>query len=217
MSELSIGQGIKVCSMSDLTNMKTVHICASREDIKMRLGRDRQQKLDTASPTRDVFEKTLAFISALQKNGCPAPLQEPTVLSREEEEYRSAFLKNAVKIQRGYTPGQRRCEGRLYLMYTNDGFPYIRWAGLHYVDNGLFISFSSCEHYSRTGNWDHYTQFLNNSYDVDYLEAHFFKDMMGLSRIEATAALDGYGPLSACTTIANFSTQRLCCRKFVSL
>ena len=105
----------------------TVHTCASREDIKMRLDRDRQQKLDTASPTRDIFEKTLAFISALQKNGCLAPLQEPTVLSREEEESRNVFLKHAMKIQRGYTPGQRRCEGRLYLMHTNDGFPYIRW------------------------------------------------------------------------------------------
>lgn len=125
-SELSIGQGVKVCPMSDLTSMKTIHICASREAIKMRLSRDRQQKLDTASPTRDVFEKTLAFISALQKNGCPAPHHEPTFLSQEEEQSRNAFLEHAVKIQRGYTPSQRRCEGRLYLMHTNDGYPYIR-------------------------------------------------------------------------------------------
>jgi hypothetical protein len=130
MSELSIGQGVKVCPMSDLTNMKTVHTCASREDIKMRLCRDRQRKLDTASPSRDIFEKTLAFISALQKNGCPAPLHEPTFLSQEEEGSRNAFLEHTVKIQRGYTPSQRRCEGRLYLMHTNDGFTYIRWADL---------------------------------------------------------------------------------------
>ena len=84
-------------------------------------------------------------------------------------------------------------------------------------DDGLFKLFSSCEHYSRTGNRDHYIQFLNDSYDVDYLEAHFRKDMVGLNRIEATAALDGYGPLSACTTITNFSAQRVCCREFVSL
>lgn len=145
-SELSIGQGVKVCPMSDLTSMKTVHICASQEDIKTRLGRDRQQKLDTASPTRDLFEKTLAFISAFQKNGCPAPFHEPTFLSQEEEGARHAFLEHAVKIQQGYTLAgdQRRCEGRLHLMHTNDGFPYIRWAGLpahspspHYVDNLL--------------------------------------------------------------------------------
>lgn len=113
--------------MSDLTSMKTGHISASREDIKTRLSRDRQQKLDTASPTRDVFEKTLAFISALQKIGCPAPFHEPTFLSLEEEGSRNAFLERAVKIQRGYTPGQRRCEGRLYLVHTNDGFPYVWW------------------------------------------------------------------------------------------
>ena len=125
-SEIWIGQGVKVCPMSDLTNMKTVHTCASWEDIKTWLGRDRQQKLDTASPTRDVFEKMLAFISALQRNGCPAPLQEPTFVSREEEGSRNAFLEHALKIQRGYTPDQKRCEGRLCLMYTNNGFPYIR-------------------------------------------------------------------------------------------
>jgi len=83
--ELLIGQGVKVCPMSDLASIKVIHICASREDIKKQLGRDRQQKLDLASPTRDVFEKTLALISALQKNGCPGPLYEPTFMSPEEE------------------------------------------------------------------------------------------------------------------------------------
>ena len=136
-----------MCPMSDLTSMKTVHICASREDIKTQLSRYRQQKIDTASPTRDVFEKTLAFISALQKNGCPAPLQEPTILSPEEEESRNDFLEHVAKIKRGYTPqaGQRRCEGRLYLMHTNDGFPYIRWAGSPHYDRDdarLFNPFS---------------------------------------------------------------------------
>lgn len=106
----------------------------------MRLSRDQQQKLDTASPTRDIFEKTLAFISALEKNGCPAPLYEQTILSQEEERSRNAFLEHAVKIQWGYTPGQRRCEGRLYLMHTNDGFPYIRWAGLHILIIMLIVN-----------------------------------------------------------------------------
>ena len=217
-SELLIGQGVKVCPMSDLTSMKAVHIRASREDIKTRLGRDRQQKLDSASPTRDVFEKTLAFISALQKNGCPGPLYEPTFLSPEEEESRNSFLEHAAKIRRGYTPGKKTCEGRLYLLHTNDGFPYIRWAGLT-AHSPCCVNhlFSSCEHYSRIGTRDHYIQFLNDSYDIDYLEAHFCKDAAGLNRIEATAAWDGYGPLSACTTITNFSAQRVCCREFTSL
>ena len=37
-------------------------------------------------------------------------------------------MMHAAKIQRGYIPGQRRHEGHLYLMHTNDGFPYIWWA-----------------------------------------------------------------------------------------
>ena len=63
----------------------------------------------------------------------------------------------------------------------------------------IYYYIFSCEHYSRSGNRDHYI----DSYDVDYLEAYFFKDMAGLNRIETTAALDGYGPLSACTTSEN--------------
>lgn len=124
---LNSGQGVNVCPMSKLASMKAVHNCASQEDIKKRLGRDRQQKLDLASPTCEVFEKTLAFISALRKNRCPGPLYEPTFLSLEEEESRKAFLEHAVKIQ---TPGRKTCEGRPHSLHKNDGFPYIRWAGL---------------------------------------------------------------------------------------
>ena len=93
-------------------------------------------------------------------------------------------------------------------------FPTFGGHSPHYDVDDLFNSFSSCEHYSRTGNRDHYKQFHNDSYDVDYLEAHFFKDMTVLNQIEATAVLDGYGPLSACTTITNFSAQRVFCREF---
>ena len=38
--------------------------------------------------------------------------------------------------------------------------------------------------------------------------------MTVLNQIETTAALDGYGPLSTCTTITNFSAQRVFCREF---
>jgi hypothetical protein len=49
------------------------------------------------------------------------------------------------------------CEGRLYLLHTNDRFPYIQWAGLP-AHSPCHVNhlFSSCEHYSRIGTWDHY-------------------------------------------------------------
>jgi hypothetical protein len=124
--EMHLGQGVKVCPMSDLESMKAVHVSASREDIKARLRQDWQQHIDTMSPTRDIFEKTSAFISALQLNGCRAPLCEPTVLSAREEEIHSAFAFHRSRMQRGYTPLKKTCEGQLYLLYTIEEAPYIQ-------------------------------------------------------------------------------------------
>lgn len=123
---LRLGQGVKACPMSDIESMKAVHVSASREDIKARLHRDRQQHIDNMSPTRDIFEKTFAFISALHLNGCQAPLCEPTVLSAREEDIRSAFAFHKSRMQRGYIPLKKKCEGRLYLLYTVEGVPYIQ-------------------------------------------------------------------------------------------
>ena len=78
------------------------------------------------SPTRDIFEKTMAFISVLQLNGCRAPLCEPTLLSAQEEDYRNDFSLHKSRMQRGYTPLKKTCEGRLYLSYTVEGVPYIQ-------------------------------------------------------------------------------------------
>ena len=126
---LHLGQGVKACPMSDIESMKAVHVSASREDIRARLRRDRQQHIDTMSPTRDIFEKTFALISALQLNGCQAPLCEPTVFSAQEEDNRSTFAFHKSRMQRGYAPLKKTCEGRLYLLYAVDleGVPYIQW------------------------------------------------------------------------------------------
>ena len=85
--------------MSDLESMKAVHVSASREDIKAQLCQDWQQHIDTMSPTRDIFEKTLAFISALQLNGYCAPLCELTLLSAQEEDICSAFAFHKSQMQ----------------------------------------------------------------------------------------------------------------------
>jgi hypothetical protein len=74
---------------------------------------------------------------------------------------------------------------------------------------------SRCEHYSWDGNRDHLKIVLNESFDLEYIEAHFNKDMDKLERIELSAATMGYGPRVACTTVTNFSAQRVCCRESV--
>lgn len=58
---------------------------------------------------------------------------------------------------------------------------------------------------------------LDESFDIEYMEAHFNEDMDELERIELRAAAMGYGPRVACTTVTNFSAQRVCCRESVHL
>src|ERR1700678_3859374 len=72
---------------------------------------------------------------------------------------------------------------------------------------------SRCEHYSWDGNRDHLKIVLDESFDLKYMEAHFNDDMDELERIELRAAAMGYGPRVACTTVTNFSAQRVCCRE----
>lgn len=91
-----------------------------------RLHRDRQHRIDTASPSRDIFQKTSAFISALQYLGCRGPMYEPTLVSGGEKELREILAQHKAKIQRSSSQ-QPRCDGRLELCYGYaDAKPYIQ-------------------------------------------------------------------------------------------
>ncbi|KAJ7679908.1 hypothetical protein B0H17DRAFT_1138922 [Mycena rosella] len=103
-------------------------------------------QLQHASPTRDIFHKTGAFIAALRKQRCPAPRQEETYFDSDEEEEQLAKEEHQAKIRRGYVPSIATCEGS-----------------------------STCEHYSKTNNKDHYfnASINDGSFDVNYLTAVF--------------------------------------------
>jgi hypothetical protein len=107
--------------MSDLQSMESVHTSAGREDITARLYRDRQHRIDTASPSRDIFQKTSAFMSALQYLGCRGPMYEPTLVSGGEKEIREILAVHKAKIQRGSSSQQPTCDGRLELYYDYAG------------------------------------------------------------------------------------------------
>jgi hypothetical protein len=112
--------------MSDQQSMTSSHISASRENVKARLHKDRQHRIDTTSPTRDIFQKTSAFITALQRLGCRGPIYEQTSVSAGELEFREFLVAYNAKIQRSY-PTQPTCNGRLELGYGHtDLKPYIR-------------------------------------------------------------------------------------------
>lgn len=121
------GQGSKVCPMSDQQLIESVHTSAGHEDITAQLHRDRQHWIDSASPSRDIFQKTSAFISALQYLRCRGPMNEPTLLSSGEKELCEILAQHKSKIQRGFSSQQQPCDGHLELCYGNvDAKLYIR-------------------------------------------------------------------------------------------
>jgi hypothetical protein len=71
---------------------------------------------------------------------------------------------------------------------------------------------SSCEFHSPANRF-HLCRFIDEAYDLDYLEAFFNEDDDELQRIEEAAADLGYGPLATCINVANFSSQRYHCRE----
>jgi hypothetical protein len=52
----------------------------------------------------------------------------------------------------------------------------------------------------------------DGSYNLNYIEAELTEDSDEIDQIEYAASVLGFGPRSTCTTVENFSTQRLYCR-----
>jgi hypothetical protein len=121
----TIGQGSKVCPYSDIDLLSLGHVSASREDIKERLSFDRDHKMQSSSPSKDVFLRTVGYAAAIQKLGCSRPLSEETFLLASDEEERQTRDLYLHQVQRGYRMPSGICEGRLVFGYDNNDCPYI--------------------------------------------------------------------------------------------
>ncbi|KAK7026224.1 hypothetical protein R3P38DRAFT_2948380 [Favolaschia claudopus] len=187
-------QGAKCCPQAKIEDLTVPHTKPSRELIKERLEVDLEEQCSGGSPTRDIFMKTAAFIVGIRALGCgfhetDAPPQLP-LPEKENKDFWDAHLKS---LQRGYVHTQATCSGRVSLDYNSNGQALVR-----------------CEFYSST-NRLHLCRFIDESYDLEYVEAFFYEDDDELERIERSAYALGYGPLVPCRTVVNFSTQRLHC------
>lgn len=110
-----------------MDELNTPHTRASRADVQERLRKDREERLQYVSPSRDIFLKTLAYITAIQKLGCSGPLFEVTGnFSETEEEMQEARDLYLFQTQRGYRMKEGICEGRVVFDYGDNGRPYIR-------------------------------------------------------------------------------------------
>ncbi|KAJ7466610.1 hypothetical protein B0H11DRAFT_1733200 [Mycena galericulata] len=182
-------QGSKICPKVNRDKMTEPHTHATRALLQQRLLNDREARLAGTSPTRDVFQKTSALVSALRKMGCSVPLCEDTIYDSDEEEARDAMILHRKRNRRGYTPIEATCEGRLKLSYDHRRQPYINNNKNHYFNSTI----------------------SDGSYDLSYLEALFTGDEDEILEIEEAATALGFGPLLDCTTVCNHSSQKTLC------
>jgi len=125
------GQGSKACPFSDLEMLSEPHDHASRTSVQWRLKMDRDERLAGASPSRAIFQKTAAFISGITKLGCWGPQFEPTLRIPSELERREELEQYHMRIQRGYKPSEKYCDGRLIFKYNHYTLkPSLRYASL---------------------------------------------------------------------------------------
>lgn len=208
-----LGQGSKVCPQVDHEEMTEPHTHATRALLRQRLRNDREARISGTSPSRDVFLRTSALISAFRKKGCPAPLCEETIYDSDEEEARDTMVLHRQQSQRGYVPKEPTCEGRLQLSYDYRQQPYIKYVSRRLI-NASTDFFQRCEHYSKHNNKTHYINMSisDGSYDLSYLEALFAGDDDAVCEIEEGAIELGFGPMVQCTTVCNASSQRTLCR-----
>ncbi|KAH9483415.1 hypothetical protein JR316_0002881 [Psilocybe cubensis] len=189
-------QGMKICPFADQEAAVAPHTKPSKQMLHQRLALiNAISRRDTSFPSAALFKKTLAYFTALQRQGCRSPLFEATLLTGEDAQAAQLRQQQQELESRGH-PEKLHCHGRLFLDYTHDGTAFIR-----------------CEHYNAEINRDHFIDFTigNGLLDTEYLEALLQGDEQAFFDLEYDAAQRGVGPLSKCTTINNHSVMKVCC------
>lgn len=99
--------------------------------VQERLRNDREIRLEYASPSRDIFQRTAAYLSALQKLGCHRPALESTHFLASEKDIRDARENYMFITQRGYKTSGSLCDGRLIFDYDSHKRPHVRYVNQH--------------------------------------------------------------------------------------
>ncbi|KAJ3906921.1 hypothetical protein F5879DRAFT_897100 [Lentinula edodes] len=184
-------QGVKICPFFDLDEESTYHSQATREQIQVLMRQNREQYMEFSTPTRDIFEKTSAYLTAIKRVGCTSEANHDAsdFQGNSDQSERTA-------LRRGYPEMPNRCTGKLLFQLSFDGTPYIK-----------------CEYHATKNNRDHFFDNTvgNGRFDVQYLEAVLTEDHEEVDRIESQAQLDGYGPRVSCHMVTNNTSQRLTC------
>ncbi|KAE9392665.1 hypothetical protein BT96DRAFT_1023443 [Gymnopus androsaceus JB14] len=178
-------QGIKICPFYEIDEEQWHHSSATRDQLRTRMHYSKEQQTEFASPRRDVFEKTSAYLTALIRVGCTSESNK----SNDEYSPPAAVLEARMTLRRGYPEKPNRCTGRLLFRLDFEGNPYIQLNRDHFFDNTIG----------------------NGRFNLEYLEAVLTADQDEIERIESEAQLEGFGPKTMCHTALNNSAQRHSC------
>ncbi|KAJ6476574.1 hypothetical protein DFH09DRAFT_1342459 [Mycena vulgaris] len=188
--------GVKACQYFHATsNLAAPHTSATLADVQRIRTQQRRRRDEWSLPRRNVFLKTVAYISAVLRLGCRRTLQENTTHEGAELAEFERQKEQKKLFARGHSAPDA-CEG--HIVYDDgdlDRRPSLR-----------------CEHFSsRSRNhWVNFTVDLPH-YDLDYIAAVFTDDQETTTAIEDAAAEQEYGPRAPCATVFNKSAQRLSC------
>lgn len=94
--------------------------------LKERLGRERYLRVQGETPEQDVFQRTSAYIMAIQRVGCTSPAFESTFFLPHEQSHQQNLLLHKSKLRRGYSPPAGNCQGRIIFEQDFNGHPLLR-------------------------------------------------------------------------------------------
>jgi hypothetical protein len=120
------GSGVKTCPY--FQDFAAPHTSASLGDIQQIRMEQRRRRDEFSSPNRDVFLKTVAYISAVLRLGCRRTLQEKTTRDGVELEEFERQQEQRKLFARGHGIADS-CEGRI--IYDDGGLE--RKPSLRYV------------------------------------------------------------------------------------
>ncbi|SJL10637.1 uncharacterized protein ARMOST_14028 [Armillaria ostoyae] len=173
--------GQPVPCLVDYSTCRGIHVCLFAH-------RDRPD----FTPEEEVLNKTIAWFRFIMDNGCGYNLQEATLYSEKEQFVKAEIQLMPTKAKRGQKTKQT-CQGRIVIRQMLDK------------------QYICCEHYSCTS-CKHFVLYPDRGggYNFEYLCALLWNDESAIKNIELEAYKNGYGPLASCTTVCNFSSQKLC-------
>ncbi|KAJ7795857.1 hypothetical protein B0H14DRAFT_2391173 [Mycena olivaceomarginata] len=176
--------GMKACPLADLAHLRSSyqHTSATRADVEERLAAEREARLLYSSPSRDIFQTTAAYITAVRTAGCRRPQQEATPRTEQELQQFEQDQAAGHVFRRRY-PVPKTCDGRIVF---------------HEIERD-------------SGPSTVYLSIRDAGYNIDYIAAVFTDDREEAERIELEAKALDIGPLAKCKTVVNYSAQRSYC------